>query len=286
MNNVALSLFLVSFLNTWILISQDDSADKRVQVAKGHLQRAREYASFNDPRAENEYKLAIKTCGSCKPEAYQEFSLYLQHHLRFSEAATALNRYIIQTPGKNHTDDLADLAKLTQAAKLQRRIENSKKPTLEEIADFVFIVWGYGGQDDAIPYSEKALSLYPQSAKAHFVLGKLLSNRQKQRALELLQKAVELEPYNPEAHSELGWYYLWSTGENKRAEFEFREALRFSNNKDETAWQGLGHVFARMGRNEEAVEAFRNYLRVRKVPTQYDSEIQHLIEKLERVSNR
>lgn len=255
---------------------------KRDQQARRHLERADELESRDDPHTEQEYRLAIRTRERRYPEALQKLSWYLQHNLRFSEAAAALKDYIQQTPREDHSDDIRDVGELRHAASLQKRVDSSAEPKLDDLLEYVRLVNGYATSGDAVPYAERAVKLYPSSGKAYVSLARLLRTEEKDRQFALLQKAAELDPQSAETHSALGWYYF-SPGRNlEKAVQEFRKALDLSGGQYADAWQGLGHVLTVQGQKKEAIEAFRSYLRTRKSPTQLDKEVERLIEQLER----
>jgi tetratricopeptide (TPR) repeat protein len=204
------------FLLLWIallILGQTASASNQrsgqYRAAKRHFERAMELDSFNDPRAEQEYRLAIKVRGGAYPDALQQLSFYLQRRLRFSEAAKALEEYISQTPQADHANDLKDLNDLQRAISLQKRINDSEKPALAGLTEFASLVSSYGKLKDGVAYAEKALSLYPTSSEAHMLLARLLIGPgQQERRYELLRKAVELDSNNPKTHHQLGWFYI------------------------------------------------------------------------------
>jgi tetratricopeptide (TPR) repeat protein len=141
---------------------------------------------------------------------------------------------------------------------------------------------------DAMPYAEKAVALYPASSEALLLLARTLeSTKQMGRVFNLIKKAVELTPDNPEAHYELGQYYLWHSKLERINDSvnEFRRALELSDGKAIEAWQGLGRALVFQGKTKEAIETFRTYLRLKK-PSQYDDEIKQLIRNLEQASSR
>lgn len=254
---------------------------KKAREAKQHLDRARELTLSNDPRAEQEYRLAIEARGGHYPEALQELRFYFQRQLRFSEAAATLEDYIGQTPREDHTDELEELRNLQRAARLQKDINDSEKPALTDLIEFASLVARHGKLRDSVPYAERAVSLYPKSSEAHILLARsLIGTGQQERRYELLLKAIEIDPSNPKAHHQLGWYYIEMLRGQESID-EFRKALELSNEQLTDAWQGLGWALSQLGQKKEAVEAFRNYLRSGDVPKQYRIKINQQIKKLE-----
>lgn len=257
---------------------------KQHSQARRHLNNARELDSSNDPRAEQEYILAIEARSGNYPQALEEFASYLQRRQRFAEAAEVLKEYINQTPQVDHADDIDNLRDLERAATLEKRINASDKPDLSELIEFASLVARYGKPKEGIPFVEMALDLYPTSSEAQLLLARLLiGSGQQQRRLDLLQKALELDPDNPKTHHQLGWYYIEMLRSQEAAD-EFRKALKFSNGQLADAWQGLGWALSQLGQKKEALEAFRNYLHAGDVSRQYRLKIKQQIKKLERGS--
>lgn len=259
-------------------------AQEKSDKATAHFERASLLAAHKDSQAEREYKLAIHYRGGNFPEAWLELSQFLAARLRFSEAASALQNYLAQADEKDFlAGDFEDLIVLLRAADLREQIDKSEKPPLEDYLEFINTVGRYGGAADALPYAEKAAGQYPESAEASLALARSLPPDQRERRFSVLQKTVELDPKNPAAHAQLGWHYFLHAGRRNTTEAinEFRKSLEFSNDQHIDAWEGLGQALAAEGRRKEAAEAFRNYLRFRKVPSQYDSHIKRQIELLE-----
>lgn len=65
------------------------------------------------------------------------------------------------------------------------------------MVELIKVVDRFGSSTDAIPYAEKAVELYPQSAKALVALAELIKTEQQVRALELLDRAITLELNEP-----------------------------------------------------------------------------------------
>ena len=249
--------------------------------AQQHFDRGESLEAGGDPGAEQEYRAAIKCRKDFYPEAWKKLAQFYRSQLRFHEAAAALQQYVAQTPQDNHSNDYENLAELKRMLVLEKRVNGSAVPSLNNLLEFIRFVTAYSKHERAIPYAEKALELYPGSGKAHLVLSRLLPTEQKERQFVLIIKAVELDPDDPEAHAALGSYYFWrGQGQTSEAIREFRKALEVSDGQYAYAWEGLGRALAFSGEKKEAIEAFRTYLRVRKTPSQYDNAIRREIERL------
>jgi tetratricopeptide (TPR) repeat protein len=281
---VRLWSFLIIFLSITSLAHAQSTSQISLRESKAqqHFERAIQLDIFDDPYAEKEYRLAIKSSNGFYPEAWKKLAQFLQHQLRFSEAAEALENYINQTPEDDHSYSRKNLMDLNQIVILQKRLASSDPPSLEDLLKFIPLIAGFGKQEDAIPYAEKTIILYPTSNKAHLALSRLLPTNQKERQFELIKKAVELDPTDPEAHTELGGYYFLPVGDLPESIKEFRKALEVSNGQYANAWQGLGRALAACGMKKEAIEAFQNYLRTRKSPSPYDNDIKREIDELTR----
>lgn len=272
-------LSLITFGSTF---SQNRLAPSDVKLAKEHLQQARAYEVWNDPRAESEYNKAIAAQKGVYPTAWKELSFFLARRLRFGEAAKALRTAMKQSPGSRHAENLKRLHALERGAELKSRSEKNEVLLVDELLDLVNLVDRFGVKDDAVPYGEKVASLYPGSSKALIALADLIRSTQRDRAQELFNRAVQLEPQSWEVYSKRGWFYRWNLGTFADAERDFRKAIKLSGGRDSRAWQGLGDVLALQGHRKDAIEAYKTYLRVRKdAASYYDSEIKKQIKELE-----
>lgn len=264
------------------LASATLAAQSNVLSAKEHLERARSYSGIKDPRAEKEYKLAIAHRGGVYPEAWQELSTYLAHALRFKEAAAAWRKYLKQSKTSVSTSESEHLKRLDRGALLKSRHDDGEPLSLEEMLEVTRLVDRYGSKEIAVPYAEKAVELYPQSGEALVVFAELIQNEQKDKALDLLNRAVTFEPNNQSFYVTRGKYLFWVQGNLSAAEADFRKAIDLSKGTNASAWVGLGDSLARAGRRDEAIAAYRRYLSIRpKSAAHYDGEVRKSIELLE-----
>ena len=249
--------------------------------AKEHFERARSYSSSGDARAEDEYKQAIAKRSGVYPEAWEWLSRYLSHQLRFEEATQAWRQYLNQIDRKIPESARRQLERLQRVTFLKSQSDNGQTLTLQEIIELTTLIAGFSSKTDALPYAEKAVQLHPESAKALVMLAEMIGQEQRDRALDLLNRAVALEPSEATTYVARGKFHFWLKGDPNEAAKDFRQAIELSNGANAAAWSGLGDSFARLGRTTEAIAAYRKYLLVRpESAAQYDAEIRKSIEML------
>jgi TolB-like protein/predicted Zn-dependent protease/predicted Ser/Thr protein kinase len=114
---------------------------------------------------------------------------------------------------------------------------------------------------------QEAIKLDPNFTAAHAKLSNINSNiywfhydHSEERILkakEYVDKALELDPDSPDAHSAKGWYYYHGRLEYENALREFNTAIKLQpNNAD--AYDGIAAVRRRQGKMDEAL---RNYVK-------------------------
>jgi len=266
---------------------QAQSSRLNPDSAREHLERARSYEASDDPRAEQEYRQAIADRGGVYATAWGELSNYLAQRQRFGEAANAFRKHLNQARHKGRSLNLARLHRLDRAAELRSKSDRGEVLSVEEMLELVALVEGFGAKADAVPYADQAVKLYPESAKALSALAKLLRWEQKERALELLDRAVAFEPNDPVMYTARGWHYYWAIGNSSQAEADFRRAIEISKGSNASAWAGLGDALAGQRRRDEAIAAYRKYLSIRpKSAAHYDGEIRKSIETLRSTSTQ
>jgi len=261
---------------------------RQVSDAQIHLERARNLETQGSPRAEREYRLAIEARGGEYPEALRDLSFYLERHLRFDEAAGVLKMYVDQTPNEAHVDDLKELEDMRRASVLQVRIRASKRPSLQDLNDFAALVGRYAEDQftEALPYAERAVELYPTSVEARLALARLLIGpEQDERRCQTLKQVIKLGGDSASTYYELAKCQL-ILGDVAGAANSFQKTLDLDNGSFANAFEGLGVALSQLGRNEEAVVAFRKYIERGNIPQdqrqQIEQRIGRLIEKLER----
>lgn len=96
-----------------------------------------------------------------------------------------------------------------------------------------------------------------QKAKAHYQLGvSYLNDNNIQPAFVEFQKALELSPEDKETLNAIGVIYLLKLEDYAKAVEFLQKALRVDKNYSE-AWNNLGVAYERMGKYNEAIEAYK-----------------------------
>lgn len=129
----------------------------------------------------------------------------------------------------------------------------------------------------AIQMYEKALETEPRFALAHAGLSDVYtfqymayydrSNECIERAQTSARKALEIDPFLPEAFRSLGRYYMF-TGDTAKAEEQFRKAVEF-NPKYAIGYRTLGWLKLQSGQFDEALSWARKALEM--APTDLES---------------
>lgn len=273
------SAILVLHLATLGSFAQQPSS--RDQEAREHLRRAKSLSSYGDPRAEEEYRVAIKLGGNRYPQAYLELSRFIaRRSSRFLEAADLLEAYIKETMWKNHTEEMKNLNNLREAATLQNKAQLFEPLELEEFLRLATLTRAYGRAEDAVAVLEKSVELYPTSSKALLRLASTLKITDKDRILALLYRAIQVDSDNAETHTEAGWLFFTLVRRIDEAIEQFYKAIHLSSGNNVDAWRGLAYTLPYRGKRKEAIEAFENYRRLRKAPSVGDEDLRLRIERL------
>jgi len=274
-------LTCLSLIMVLTSVTQAQESDRAVDCTV-HWKRATSYLVSNDDRAEQEYRIAMQDGDKRCVDSMLEFTDHLSRRLRFGEAADILQQYVVKTPRENHEEDLKQIEVFRNAAKIRKRLKNSVIPSLSDLIAYAKLADAYGIRkpEEALPYAEKAVELYPGSLDALMLLVDMLipTSTDNDRVELLLNQAVAIDPDNARVRSTRGWFLLFSRGRTADAEKEFQKALELDD-KDRTAWKGLGYVLMFKGRKKQALSAFAKYLSLKK-PGESDTEIPILIEQL------
>jgi tetratricopeptide (TPR) repeat protein len=118
----------------------------------------------------------------------------------------------------------------------------------------VLLVFGLRTQAHAV--FQDILDINPQDVLALNSLGyNELNNRHLVQALEYFERALTLTPNNANAHFNVG-FVCEELGRSQEAELAFRKALEMDEKMDR-AWYGLGLVLVRQRRFDESLVAFK-----------------------------
>jgi tetratricopeptide (TPR) repeat protein len=252
------------------------------QRAQQHLERGLSYSYWDDPRAEEEYKQAIAIRAGVYPEAWNSLSDFLWGRLRFEEAADAWQKYLEQSPASKIPKFAKDLQKrLKRAAFLKSKSDKGETLSLVESLDLTILIEGFGSEAQGLPYAEKTVQLYPESSKALVKLAELIDWKQKDRARELFNRAIAFEPREPANYLARAQFHYWVDVNATQAAEDFRKVIELGDDKNASAWWGLGGTLARLGRRDEAIAAFKKYLSLRPVSVaEHDKDVIKAIELL------
>jgi len=124
---------------------------------------------------------------------------------------------------------------------------------------FEFIYGILRQHEKAIASAEKAISLAPGSAVAHFCLGRALTFAcRNEEALIHLEKAIRLNPYPPGHFFHMVGAAHFNLGNHEETVSALKKALSI-NPIDEFARHVLIPAYVEMGRMEEARAVFKEY---------------------------
>lgn len=186
---------------------------------------------------------------------------------RFREAESLLRGLL---DGKNDREVWISLAQVYEKQKnwteMARALDKAQElSTTPEEKEAVHFMRGamYERQkkyDLAEAEFRKVLEINPKSASAMNYLGYMLADRnvRLQEALELIQKAVALEPNNSAFLDSLGWVYYRLNRLEEAAEWLQKSLERSS--RDPTVHDHMGDVYSGLGRLKEAVQHWERSL--------------------------
>jgi tetratricopeptide (TPR) repeat protein len=120
-----------------------------------------------------------------------------------------------------------------------------------------------GDLEQAELYFDKCLQMSPNFPEALNYLGYMWAEHDVKldKARELIEKAVKLEPKNAAYLDSLGWV-LYKLKQPKEALENIQEAIKYSEEVDATLYDHLGDVYAALRQNSMASEAWRKSLAV------------------------
>jgi tetratricopeptide (TPR) repeat protein len=225
-----------------------------------HFELGKSAYAIDNPIAEQEFKEAIRLRNGRYPEAWEMLAAIYGLQFRLAEQADAYGHYIQQSP-----DPAADEVELSQkyrrAAGVQTQLDRGDRPPLEDLVEFVNLAMQSQGPAKAYEFAERAALLYPEAGQPLILMVRYLPAKYRERRLGLIQRAMTLCPLESEVWAEQG-SIQFSQRDYDSALASFRKALELSQNKDAYMWDRIGDALAAQGRREEAIAAFRNYLRL------------------------
>jgi adenylate cyclase len=158
--------------------------------------------------------------------------------------------------------------------------ETARRKRPADLKAYEYVLLGYdhkhrSGKEnnaEARDLAEKAIALDPEYARAYALLAwvywfewfyewNVPSTQAEKLGLEAARKALDLDPWEPEAHWALGAINLFFKREHDKASARMERALELSpNNADVLADYGL--VLQTMGRSEEAIKKIKEAMRL------------------------
>ena len=176
-------------------------------------------------------------------------------------------------------------------AALAKAEELSKGP--QELEDIYFLSGAVYERQKKLDLAEqkfrKVLEINPESAVTLNYLGYMLAdaNLKLPEAVELLKKAIELDPYNGAYLDSIGWAYYRLEKYDLAEDYLLRAVSRVS--RDATIREHLGDLYFKTGRLHEAAAEWERALAAWQMtsPTEHDGEaVAKLEDKLHTVKTR
>lgn len=116
--------------------------------------------------------------------------------------------------------------------------------------------------DAALDAYQRAIALSPMTAEPHYNMGLVyLKQGNFPHALEAFKRAIAIDTEWGEAYTGLGEVYL-KQGDFGRAERIYNRSIRLNPNANPSAILGLGKVYARQERWEDAIIAFEKVIEI------------------------
>jgi tetratricopeptide (TPR) repeat protein len=143
------------------------------------------------------------------------------------------------------------------AAEVIAQARESNQLTREFYFQFGATCERKGDYPDAEKYFEKCIELSPDFSEALNYLGFMWADRGEKldRARELIEKAVRLEPRNAAYLDSMGWV-LFKLGQPKQALDCILKAIEYSEEEDPTLYDHLGDIYAVLGQTDKAHAAW------------------------------
>ncbi len=239
----------------------DSAARASAQIIDA-LRAAKDFAA-----AEKEAKAALQRFPSDRMVKSLAASVYADLG-RFREAEAMLKSSF---DGKNDRETWISLAQIYEKqrnfAEMARALDEAGKlsSTSEEKEVVLFMRGAMHERQKKYDLAEaefrKVLEINPRSASAMNYLGYMLADRnvRLQEALELIRKAVALEPNNSAFLDSLGWVYYRLNRLEEAAEWLQKSLARSS--RDPTVHDHMGDVYYSLDRLKDAVQHWERSLK-------------------------
>jgi len=199
------------------------------------------------------------------------YELYMQSSDKVN-AASSLKKYVALNPAdapaqKNLGDVLYDTKDADGALAAYRaviRLDPKIKGFYKRYAELVV---AKGQQAEVIKVLSGAIASGEADAGTYMTLGMIYQkNAAYPKALEMYQKAVQVEPQNPDALSALADCQAKS-GDVGAAIISYEQVVMMNPNA-ENEYREMGALYAAQGKTDQSIEAYRKYLV--KVPSDQD----------------
>ena len=188
----------------------------------------------------------------------------------FERAASLAPGYamVFTALGWTHFDDAHHGWSESREESLLRAVELAKKAqALDDSDPMIHALWGaiylrQGRYDQAIAEGEKSVTLGPNQALPHFLLSMyLLHTGRDKEALQLVRKAMRLDPYYPFIYLELLGSVYFQMGEYEKAVEAFKMLIVRAPHRI-VGHQGLAIAYIRLSRKEQARSEVAELLRL------------------------
>ena len=135
-------------------------------------------------------------------------------------------------------------------------------------ADFYF-KWGAAAEqagriEKAAELLQKSISINPEAPEAYNYLGYMWVDRGQnvEEAGQLIRKALEMKPDNGAYLDSMGWYYF-KAGKFEEAKKELLSAVKQMPEEDATVFDHLGDVCEQLGNNADAIGYWERALKLK-----------------------
>jgi tetratricopeptide (TPR) repeat protein len=145
-------------------------------------------------------------------------------------------------------------------AEVQKRVDTIMEGVLDRWIVQMDRWWHDGQHEHLINMTYFAITLDPHNIDLYENAGWLLwSSDRDDEAVALYQRGLRNNPNSYDMYYELGQYYYIRKKDYARAREYLEQAVKFPC--EWFVWNSLGHVYARLGEREKAVETWQELLR-------------------------